>query len=66
MEPDVFIKEAKKVLPMRFGITEFHLEGLKRLGESLKEGNVPIDEKLWKAYIETVAAAVDGVDVSTV
>lgn len=66
MEPDLFIKEAKKVLPMRFGITEFHSEGLKKLGERLRVDNVPIDEKLWLGYVETVAAAVEGVDVSPI
>lgn len=57
--PDEFALELKQTLPMRFSLDGFDLAKLQATIETL---SLPVDQKLNKEYLETVAAAVNSND----
>lgn len=64
VDPEAFEKEAKKVLPMRFQLDGFELEGLKTRVEELVKDDTPVNQKLIQSYLELVAETVAGNEVS--
>lgn len=63
VDPEAFEKEAKKVLPMRFQLDGFELEGLKTRVEELAKDGTPVNQKLIQSYLELVAETVAGNEV---